>query len=612
MSLLVPLDRLSACLTEVLAPTRFYVGAGLDLSWEYQTAQECPWEVFQGRLLDPAHTRQRRTFTAWNVYAGTGPTRSAEPLLALYLDSDRAEVHVLRGLECYVWEGYDCGGGVFRSRERRKWVRELVGTVRLEDFSSLEALAAELGSLRFQAVVGTSRLPLTSLEAPLPAFSCGHLFTAPDLTFRDRVAGLPALPNRVADLPALPNRVAGLPAATDGPVRTRRALLERTPWPLPPRVRALWLQTYLLATSADEVSAAMDDLVGRWTVVGGTKAGLADLFRELFREVALSPWTDLTERVRAVVRRLEAVSYWDASDALDFHSHVLRQLARHLTAYDLVTFHHRGANYPDALLLDALLEDFLAGIDKRPDLLEGDDRLARLRRRALRQGYLTRRRYEGHLVPDVPTSPGENARVVAGQPRVPEEQLLHPARRTRRLYADHPLLIHRRPHVVAALRRSIADLADDVELREAGMGLFLDRPFGIGKAPAEPDGTLLLTSVAFSRTLAAARLHDLARDPAVALDEARLRGFLAQLNAPGFVGGVPLDQVGGTLRPGAIALADARLAAADFVFLHTTAGSLADLRAWFDFAPLAARAELGFLDRQALVARASEGPGVVL
>jgi hypothetical protein len=582
MSLLVAPDQLAAWLTEVLAPSRFFLGAGLALSWQQQPAREYSWEVFQGRLLPPSQTRQRRTFTSWNVYQGAGPTRSAEPLLALYLDSDRREIHVVRGLECYVQEGYDAGGGVFRSREQTRWVRELVGTVRLDDFPSLEALAAELEILRFHAVVGTSRLPLSSLEAPLPDFTCGHLFTAPDLTFGA------------------------------GPVQTRVELLNRTPWPLPPRVRALWLQTYLLATPATEASAAADDLVARWSAVGGTKTSLSELFRELFREVALSPWTDLTERVRAFVRRFETVGHWDAGDVLDFHSSALRQLVHHLTAYDLITFHHRGANYPDALLLDALLEDFLAGIERRPDLLEGDDRLARLRRRALRQAYLTRRRYEGHLVPEVPTSTGENARVMPGQPRVPEEQLLHPTRRTRRLFAGQPLPTDSRPHVAAALRRSVADLADDRELREGGIGLFLDRPFGVGKSLAEPDGTLLLASVAFSRTLAVARLHDLAHFLPGDLDASRLQGFLARLHTLGFVDGVPLERIGAAIRPGAIALADARLAAADFVFLHTTAASLAELRSWFDFAPLAARTDVTFLECPALLARAPKGPGVVL
>ena len=102
----------------------------------------------------------------------------------------------------------------------------------------------------------------------------------------------------------------------------------------------------------------------------------------------------------------------------DFLANLLRRLCRHLTAFDLVTFHHRGANYPDALLLDDALKRCL----RHPGLLS-----TRLQRPRLRQAWLLRRHYEGHLVPDAPTSEGENVRVLpAAFPRVPEEQILEP------------------------------------------------------------------------------------------------------------------------------------------------------------------------------------------
>src|SRR5262249_38321273 len=59
---------------------------------------------------------------------------------------------------------------VIESRETTKWVRELVGTTTGAAASS----DAVTGAI-FQAVIGTSRLPLTSLESPLPAFSLGRL-----------------------------------------------------------------------------------------------------------------------------------------------------------------------------------------------------------------------------------------------------------------------------------------------------------------------------------------------------------------------------------------------------------------------------------------------------
>src|SRR5262249_18089237 len=171
-----------------------------------------------------------------------------------------------------------------------------------------------------------------------------------------------------------------------------------------------------------------------------------------------------------------------------------RQTGRHLTAYALVTFHHRGANYPDALLLDAVLKAYLARVNRRPPAFATDpsDNAVtaagkRLRRRALRQGRLLRRRYEGHAVPDAPTSPGEHARVLPPEyPRVPEEQLLQPAKRKNLLFAGDPLPRHLGPHGESVLRESVADLRHADELRELGLALYLDRPLGDAKAPAEP------------------------------------------------------------------------------------------------------------------------------
>src|SRR5262249_10169224 len=149
-------------------------------------------------------------------------------------------------------------------------------------------------------------------------------------------------------------------------------------------------------------------------------------------------------------------------EQVDFLGYTVRQIARHLTAYDLHTFHHRGANYPDALLLDAVLKEYFGLIEARPQLFltspgPGDPRRP-WRRRALRQGWLLRRFYEGLPVPDAPTSPGENARVLPPpHSRVPEEQILHPGRRQRRLYADEPLDRHLGRRARTVLGQSIED-----------------------------------------------------------------------------------------------------------------------------------------------------------
>ena len=84
--------------------------------WQ-ETVEEIPWELFRGRLLDPAQTRQRVRFQSWNLYWLEEGIRSAEPLLSLKLDERREEVHVVRAILSYAWEGYHAGDNVYLSRE---------------------------------------------------------------------------------------------------------------------------------------------------------------------------------------------------------------------------------------------------------------------------------------------------------------------------------------------------------------------------------------------------------------------------------------------------------------------------------------------------------------
>src|SRR5262249_30096120 len=137
--------------------------------------EETSWEVYHGRLVDPAHTRRRRTFESWSVFCIESGNRSAEPILSLKLDMGGRQLHVTRAIHCYAWEGYLAGDNVHLSRETRKWVSELVGSIPLDRYVDPDALRDEIICLLFQAVIGCSRLPLQSVEAPLPAFSLGRL-----------------------------------------------------------------------------------------------------------------------------------------------------------------------------------------------------------------------------------------------------------------------------------------------------------------------------------------------------------------------------------------------------------------------------------------------------
>ncbi len=587
------LDPLRSMVAEVLRPAHFFVGRAITLEWEYQPRREESWEIFQGRLLDPAQTRQRQVFETWSVFSRDAAGRSEEPVLSLKLDRPSQQLHVTRAILSYAWEGYDAGDNVFLSRETRKWVRELVGTIRLPRFTDANRLRDELIALLFQAVVGTSRLPLTSVEAPLPAFTLGELA----YVYR-----------------------ANLPDAEEAcrPLRSVRDLIEQAL-----RAELAWLEkaklleTVLRTTPAEGVEEAAEHWAAQWQRLGHSQAELVALWRTLFNEVALSPYTEFVDRSLAVLQALVDRHHLTPADQTDFLSYLLRQIGRHLTAYDLITFHHRGANYPDALLLDALLHAYRRVIASHPDLflptpadppLQQDRK--RLRRRALRQGWLLRCRYQGLPVPEAPSSTGENLRVLPPpHGRVPEEQILVPARRTKRLFAGNELGRPEDPVLAEVMQQSLADLRHPAELQELGVALFLDRPLGTFKTPTEPDQTLLFSYEAFSATVAEQRLKYLAEALGLIAKAAEYESLRSRFQLLPQEKGLALPVAPKKARPGVVSLQDAGRVAPDFLFLKSTRKTVQDFLAQFDFAPLASRYALNYLapGRRVLILNAAAG-----
>lgn len=526
------LEAVRAVIGDVLRPGHFFVGLRLRLEWAGPVPEEIVWEIYRGRLLDASQTRQRQTFESWHVYAIDDAGRSAEPLLSMKLDVATGEVHVVRAICSYAFEAYDAGDNVILSRETRRWLRELVGT--LHGGSSAADFRSAAAALVFQAVVGTSRLPLTSSEAPLPGFTLGDL-----AYFYQPTAGPESLQSPLDLIDQ---------ALTPGGNRREEAKL---------------LEVVLRSSAADlpEVSRRF---VAHWQALGRRSDDIVALLRTVFNEVALSPYTEFVDRALAFLRLLEEGSHISTADHADFLGFLLRHLARHLTAYDLVIYHHRGANYPDALLLDVALHALLDVAERQPDLFHGPGDRPRLRRRAVRLALLLRRQYEGHDVPDAPTSPGENTRVLPDPyVRVPEEQILDPTRRQRKLFDAAPLQLS--PIGQEILGQSLADLTDPAEVRELGTALFLDRPLGIFKRPGEPDRTLLLSYVAYSPSVAVRRLQKLGEMCGVAAP-----------SMPTSLMGVPLQAGPLGTRPGVVSLADAQAVAGDFRLLHTTRQTLRD------------------------------------
>lgn len=558
---------------DAMRPGHFFVAPELRLSWIAAKSEKIRWEIFRGRLLDAAQTREEKSFLSWHVLEENAP----EPTISVKLDVYERRIHVTRGLLCYIHEGFDAGGGVIETREVQKWTRELVGTINLDNFEDREPLRDELICLIWQAIVGTNRLPLTSLEAPLPAFSFGKLHylfqsdtpDAPMTNWDDLftkgtspAVAWPELVKAIEFLLRMGNEIYG------NVEEFSRTLL------FPVRDR---LDQRLSARPTDP-----DGYL--WPV----------LWEELFNGVSLTPNSFFSHSL------FVPIDYGASFEKRkDFCSVLARKLGRHLTAYDLIAFHHRGANYPDALLLQECLEriapDWGAGLQ----FFVGADLKARLRRRAWRHTLLLRRYYEGLLVPDLPTSPGENSRVLpVNYSRVPEEQLLQPQRRCLRLFADDPLSESVSPIDCQVLALAVADLEHIDERVEMGLGLFIDRPLGYAKAIGEPDQTPMLAHEAFSPSIARRRWQELKKlcvELAISCDAEKLDPLFEHGPWPT---GLPHAQVADCPRPTA-ALCDVRKVADDFVILRTKPVGLANMLGHFKIVEsLRSTYRLRFLDEE--------------
>src|SRR5262249_33653686 len=155
--------------------------------------------------------------------------------------------------------------------------------------------------------------PLTSLENPLPAFAFGQLFYI-------HTKG----------------------SENSGPSRSIGDFLRRiSNQPLAHGEEIKLLEFALRAESNDQQTIAIDLLGSRASNVGKAASRFSFWMRELFHEVSLSPYTDFAAKVLRFVELLERQRIWTAEEWINYLSWILRQLVRHLTAYDLKTFHHR-------------------------------------------------------------------------------------------------------------------------------------------------------------------------------------------------------------------------------------------------------------------------------
>ena len=300
-------DAIRRLIDDALRPANFFVGPRIKLDWSHLLGEKIAWEVFQGRLLDARQTREQASFESWNIHQLDDDRRADEPLLSVKLDLASGQIHVVRAIYSYVWEGYHAGDNVYLSRETRKWLRELIGTIAVERCARETDFRTQLTRLLFLAVVGTSRLPLASVEAPLPGFSFG------ELGYFYHALQAPV-------------------EAKSGPMHSTRELLA---WSLHNGLdwqeKTKLFELVLRSIGRAEVPNTAAELSAQWRDLGHSTDDLQNLLRSVFHDVALSPWTDFAERTLQFVQALQVLGTLTLAERIDFLSYLLRNLGRHLT-----------------------------------------------------------------------------------------------------------------------------------------------------------------------------------------------------------------------------------------------------------------------------------------
>ncbi|MEK6234353.1 MAG: hypothetical protein N2C14_06555, partial [Planctomycetales bacterium] len=545
---------------DALNPARFVTRKENGVRVDQEPERTVPWEVFRGHLLEPRQATQERSFESRYVFLVRERTPSKHPVLMIKFND--AAVFVARVILVHGHEAHDDDRGMIVTRPVIKPQTELVGEIdpRTVDAKTLRGAVCEL---LFKAVVGISRLPVTSIESPLPEFSLGELFY---------------LPSEISPTTPIhePRDLIAAASARDMPLEHRAKVLEFA----------------LRVGTNEEVSGVADNLIG----AALSPSGVPALLRAMFNDSSLSPHTEFLDRLPRLFDELTSREIVSEEAMIDVIGYMLRQLTRHLTGFDLTTFHNLGANYPDAIFLDALLKRFLDSIEAEPSRFENqagdDEKLAarkRLRRRALRRAWCMRKRYEGHPVPEIPKSPGENARVLP-KPfgKIPDEQLMNPRKRPKKLFendASENLLAKRSR---AILDQGVDDLQFDEELREHGTALFLDRPLGLIKERGEVDRTSLFSHESFSADLARQELDRLSEWEM--LPPSRREEHAARLQQLQVVG-MPVSELSVEDHFAVVSLEDARKMADDFVFTRTTRRSLNQFLDRHDFSVLNAHDE---------------------
>ena len=257
------------------------------------------------------------------------PADTPDPVLTIRLQP--STLHVTRWLHLRIWEAFD-DNGTIGSRETERWVEELVGTGCARRIPRCRCIDEGSPAARF------SRFHWTEPAA----FSICPAAASRVLTWRNRL--LPSFQESEACVSNPCRMFDQLFNPTHAPARTNETA-----------------RAFLRTASTAELQAEAGIAWGRAqeNKPPRTRAKPLAPVALMFNETSLTPYT-IRRKTLLFARLLHERRSLTHAAYIGFLLSLVRQTVFHLTAYDLIAFHHQGANYPDALLLDALLRDAAA------------------------------------------------------------------------------------------------------------------------------------------------------------------------------------------------------------------------------------------------------------
>ena len=109
-------------------------------------------------------------------------------------------------------------------------------------------------------------------------------------------------------------------------------------------------------------------MLEQWTARHQSLVDVQHVVYSLFHRLSLSPYTGFVGQLDLSAADMVRADMLGAAAVIDVISYCVAPSGAPLDGVRSERFHHLGANYPDALLLDAMFGEYIGLAARRPDL----------------------------------------------------------------------------------------------------------------------------------------------------------------------------------------------------------------------------------------------------